>query len=105
MGSRHQLHETLNRISSILGATPEQHHIFEGWALGQLRALVKAEKESEASLRWLALEYRHQYLELQQDLTNGIVVTGRTDLLRTARKEWLSSLLDWVDQLQEERAA
>ncbi len=103
--SQHHLAESLKRISAVLGATPEQHAVFEHWALAQLRALVNAEQENRQALRWQAMEFRQQYLELQQELSMGIAVTGRTELVRAARKEFLCAILDLVDELIDERAA
>lgn len=106
MSPTHQrLVETLNRISVVLGATPEQHAIFETWALQQLKALVNAEKESRQALQWQALQFRQEYLELQQALSIGIASTGRTEMLRLARREWLEAVLDLVDSLVEPRVA
>ncbi len=103
--AHHRLVETLNRISVVLGATPEQHTIFETWALQQLKALVNAETESREALQWQALQIRQEYLELQRELSIGITSTGRTELLRVARREWLEAVLDLVDSLVEPRAA
>ena len=106
MTPAHQrLVETLNRISVVLGATPEQHATFEAWALRQLQALVSAETDSREALRWQALQFRQEYLELQRELSIGIAATGRTELLRTARREWLGAVLELVDSLVELRAA
>lgn len=101
MSSAQQLTETLGRISSVLGATPEQHQKFERWALAQLKVLLAAEREGGDGLRWQAMEFRQEYLELQQELSTGITVTGRTELLRAARKEWLASVLEFVEGLLE----
>ena len=51
----------------MLGPHAEQHAVFEHWAL-----------------RWQAMEFRQQYLELQRELSMGIAVTGRTELVRAA---------------------
>lgn len=103
--SHQRLIETLNRISVVLGATPEQHATFETWALGQLKILVNAETESREALRWQAMQFRQEYLELQRELSVRISVTGRTELLRAARREWLEAVLDLVDSLVEPRVA
>ena len=100
-----RLTEALERISVVLGATPAQRTEFEAWAVVQLKTLVRAENESRQELRWQAMEFKQEYLELQKDLSMGISVTGRTELLRAARKEWLSVVLELVDELLEERAA
>lgn len=100
-----QLRDTLTRITDVLGATPEQHEAFEKWALLKLKLLVNAEKEGRQRLLWQAHDLRQEYLELVHDLTTGMSVTGRTELMRTARKEWLSAVLDFVDDLLEARAA
>ncbi len=106
MSPAHQrLVETLDRISVVLAATPEQHAIFEDWALQQLQTLVKAETESRDALQWQALQFRQEYLELQRTLSIGIASTGRTELLRIARREWLEAVLDLVDSLVAPRAA
>jgi hypothetical protein len=103
--TQHQLIDTLNRIGNVLSANPEQHATFERWALLQLRLLVNAEKESRQALVWQAMEFRQEYLELQHELSMGIAVTGRTELLRSARREWLESVLALVEGLLEERRA
>jgi len=105
MSSAHRLTEALERISSVLGATPEQHAVFERWALVQLKVLLNAERDGRESLRWQAMEFRQEYLELQHELTTGITVTGRTELVRAARKEWLMTVLEFVDGLLDERDA
>lgn len=100
-----RLTEALDRISVVLGATPAQRTEFETWAVAQLKTLVRAENESRQELRWQAMEFKQEYLELQKELSTGISVTGRTELLRAARKEWLAAVLELVDELLEERAA
>ncbi|MFO0598756.1 MAG: hypothetical protein U0228_25850 [Myxococcaceae bacterium] len=100
-----RLKDTLGRISAVLGATPEQHAQFEKWAILQLKLLVNAEKEGRQALHWQAMEFRQEYLELQQELSTGISVTGRTELLRAARREWLSTVLEFLDGLLEQKAA
>jgi hypothetical protein len=99
------LRAVLSRISSVLGATPEQHRQFETWALERLRLLVNAERDGRQTLLWQALQFRQEYLELQHDLAAGISATGRTELLRSARKEWLAAVLEFVDGLIEDRRA
>lgn len=99
------LRETLTRISNVLEATPEQHDTFEKWALLKLKLLVNAEKEGRRYLLSQATDLRQEYLELQADVTTGIAVTGRTELVRAARIEWLAAVLDFVDGLLEARAA
>lgn len=103
--AQQRLVETLQRISVALGPTPEQHAIFETWALQQLQALVNAETESRGALQWQALQLRQEYLELQRTLSIGIASTGRAEVLRIARREWLEAVLDLVDCLVEPRAA
>lgn len=106
MSPAHQrLVETLQRISVALEPTPELHATFETWALEQLQALVNAETESREALRWQALQLRQEYLELQRALAIGVTSTGRTELLRVVRCEWLEAVLDLVDSLVEPRAA
>jgi hypothetical protein len=100
-----RLTETLERISVVLGATPAQHEQFEQWALAQLKSLVAAERDNRKALQWQAMDFRQQYLELQQELSTGIAVTGRTHLLRAARKEWLGAVLELVDELLDQRQA
>ncbi|MFZ5444464.1 MAG: hypothetical protein ACOZQL_31015 [Myxococcota bacterium] len=102
---QHRLTDTLQRISVVLGATPEQHAQFEKWALEQLRSLLAAERESRKALQWKTMVIRQEYLELQKELSTGISVTGRTELLRAARKEWLHAVLELVDELLEQREA
>lgn len=101
----HHLREALSRISSVLGATPEQHRQFEDWALARLKLLVNAELDGRQTLLWQAMQLRQEYLELQQELSTGISVTGRTELLRAARREWLGAVLEFVDDLIEGRKA
>jgi hypothetical protein len=106
MSQRHlRLTEALDRISVVLGANPAQRNEFETWAVAQLKTLVRAENESRQELRWQAMEFKQEYLELQKELSTGISVTGRTELLRAARKEWLAAVLELVDELLEGRAA
>lgn len=100
-----KLTETMSRISVVLGANPTQAAAFEQWALGKMKHLVNAQRDSRASLQWQAMELRQEYLELQKDISTGISVTGRTELMRAARKEWLGSLLEFVDSLLERAAA
>lgn len=101
----HHLTDTLHRISAVLGASLEQHERFERWALEQLKSLVAAERESRKALQWKATDLRQQYLELQKELSAGISVTGRTELMRAARKEWLAAVLELVDDLLDRRDA
>ncbi len=99
------LRETLTRISHVLGTTPEQHDAFEKWALLKVKLLVNAEREGRQHLLSQATDLRQEYLELQSEFRNGVAVTGRTELLRAARIEWLAAVLDFVDGLLEARAA
>ena len=101
----HPLQQTLDRISVVLGATPEQHATFEKWALTRLEQLVRAEKESRNALLQRSMELKQEYLELQHELRTGISVTGRTELARAARKDWLEAVLDFVEDLLDHRAA
>jgi hypothetical protein len=103
--SQEHLARTLDRIADVLGATPEQHATFQKWAQQHLQMLVNAEKEGRQQLKWQATEFRQEYLELQKELQAGIVVTGRTELLRAARKEWLQAILELVDDLLSDNEA
>ena len=105
MTTANDLSQVLGRISTVLGATPEQHAQFERWALAQLKVLLAAQREGPDALRWQAMEFRQEYLELQRELSTGISVTGRTELLRAARKEWLSEVLAFIEPLLQERDA
>lgn len=105
MHDAQRLTETMSRITVVLGANPAQSAEFEEWALRKMKQLVNAQRDSHQSLRWQAMELRQEYLELQQEISTGIGVTGRTELMRAARKEWLGTLLEFVDSLLESVAA
>ncbi|MFT3708808.1 MAG: hypothetical protein QM817_14255 [Archangium sp.] len=105
MSDAQRLTDAMSRISAVLGANPEQHATFEKWALQKLNQLLSAQRDSRKSLQWQAMEFRQEYLELQKELSTGITVTGRTELVRAARKEWLSSLLEFLDAVLERAAA
>jgi hypothetical protein len=97
--SAQELSETLDRISEALASAPEERRRFDVWAEELLGGLVRAERESRLALRWQAMQLRLQLLELQRQTTARRGTTGRTELLRLARVEWLDAVLDLVDSL------
>jgi hypothetical protein len=97
--TRERLEPLMRRIAETLGSDSKELVKFEKWALGLMQALLAAGTESRAALVQQVQLTRAELLELQHDISVGIAATGRTELLRVCRREWLMSLVDFVDEL------
>ncbi len=91
----------LQRISDALG--PEAHELetFERWALLITESLLAAGRDSRSALLEELQRSRAALMELCTGEFVGFSATGRIELMRSCRREWLSTLLELVESLVE----
>ncbi len=92
-----RLSPMLYRITETLKDNPEELHAFERWAVAVLQGLVAAAGEGDAPLKRVLMDLGHELADLQRDLS-AIHVTGRSQVRRMCRREWLTTLIELVDQ-------
>lgn len=97
--TRERLEPLMQRIAETLGSDAKELVKFERWALGLMQSMLAAGRESRSALVQQVQLARAELLELQHDISVGITATGRTELLRICRREWLMSLVDCIDEL------
>jgi hypothetical protein len=92
----------LDRISEALG--PEAHELetFERWALLVTESLLAAGRDSRSALLEELQRSRAALLELCTGEFLGFSATGRIELMRSCRREWLTTLLELVESFVEE---
>lgn len=96
--SRDRLAPLLATIGETLGPNSDATLKFEKWALSLNESLVSAAKESHGAL-WAHVQMLKQELsELRRDITVGLEVTGRTELIRVCRREWLTHLVTLIEE-------
>jgi hypothetical protein len=103
--SAERLASLMESITETLGANPEQVSAFQSWALHVSRMTALATKGTQHELRAHVLELRQELAELQHDLTVSINATGRTQVMRLCKREWLGYMLELVEDSFPERAA
>lgn len=92
-----RLSPLLDRITEALKDNPDELRAFERWAVAVLQNLATAAAEGDAPLKALLMDLWHELADLQRDMT-AIHVTGRSQVRRMCRREWLTTLIELVDQ-------
>jgi hypothetical protein len=85
-----------NEISSLLGDSPELFLSFESWAQQQTQRLHRAAKDGTALL---AFETEAVRSELEALASPTQIGSTKAETMRHAQEQWLSSLLNAVDEL------
>lgn len=86
-------------ISALLDADPGQLQTFEPWAVSQIVRLRHAAESGTSALAWEAELMREELGALQVRTDFTTMVTVRTERIRLCQRQWLTGLLDFVDDL------
>ena len=86
-------------ICSLLEADPGQLQTFEPWAVNQIVRLRRATESGTVALAWEAELLRDELTALKASVDFTTMVTVRTERMRLCQRQWLTGLLDFVDDL------
>jgi hypothetical protein len=89
-------------IAELLGAVPGQLEQFEPWANEQSNRLRRAAAHGIASLSFEADLMRQDLTKLAPPVEFERMLTERTERMRLCQRQWLTGLLDFVDDLLED---
>lgn len=100
MDLTHQhLEPIFENIFDLLGGTPGQIEAFEPWAIDQALRLRNAATGGRASLRYEAELMREELEQMKVPASFTRMTTERTERMRLCQRQWLTGLLDFVDDL------
>lgn len=97
--AHHHLHPIFENITLLLSPTPGMLELFEPWADAQTARLLNAAQHGTASLAYEADLMREELLLLTPPPSIQEQLTERTDRMRLCQRQWLTGLLDFVDDL------
>lgn len=86
-------------IATLLSSTPGALEQFEPWASEQARRLVRAADHGIASLAYEAELLRDDLQHLLPPPEFERMLTERTERMRLCQRQWLTGLVDFVDDL------
>ncbi|MBL8910100.1 MAG: hypothetical protein JNM17_05275 [Archangium sp.] len=98
LAQRH-LGPIFEHIVVLLSRSPEQLEIFEAWAASQMNRLHHSARHGPAALSFEAELLREDLMLLAPPEDFDAMLTERTERMRLCQRQWLTGLLDFVDDL------
>lgn len=98
LADRH-LKPIFENIVVLLADEPGQIELFEPWASGQVSRLLLAARNGPASLAYEAEQIREELALLTPPPTIHETLTEHTRKMRLCQRQWLTGVLDFVDDL------
>ena len=95
------LRPIFENITDLLGSDPGTFEAFAHWAAQQARRLREAADHGTPSLAYEAELIRDELSQLQAAADFTTMLTERTERIRLCQRQWLTGLLDFVDDLLE----
>lgn len=95
------LRPIFENISALLAGEPEVFEAFAHWAAQQAHRFVEAGSHGTPSLAYEAELVRDELSMLQAAVDFTTMITERTERLRLCQRQWLTGLLDFVDDVLE----
>jgi hypothetical protein len=100
MDLAHQyLEPIVENCTALLGPAPDQLARFEAWAQQRLWRLRQAAPCGPAAVRAVTQELRAELDELAPPVDLEAALTERRARMRLCQRQWLTGLLDFVDEL------
>lgn len=98
LAQRH-LGPIFEHIVFLLSRSPEQLEIFEAWAASQMSRLHHSAQHGSAALSFEVELLREDLALLSPPEDFDAMLTERTERMRLCQRQWLTGLLDFVDDL------
>ncbi len=100
MDLTHQhLSPIFENIAELLATSPGQLEQFEPWAKEQAGRLKRAAEHGTPSLAYEAELLREELALLSSPGDLVKMLTGRSERMRLCQRQWITGLLDFVDDL------
>jgi hypothetical protein len=93
------LHPIFENITLLLSPTTGMLEQFEPWADEQTARLLRAAQHGTPSLAYEAELMREELMLLTPPPSIEETLTERTERMRLCQRQWLTGLLDFVDDL------
>jgi hypothetical protein len=100
--TRQHLGPIFENVAALLEAVPGQLEQFEPWANEQSHRLHRAAAHGLASLSFEAELMREELALLKPPAEFERMLSERTERMRLCQRQWLTGLLDFVDDLIED---
>jgi len=97
--AHHHLDPIFDNITALLAPTPGMLELFEPWADEQTARLLRAAQHGTPSLAYEAELLREELMLLTPPASIEEMLTERTERMRLCQRQWLTGLLDFVDDL------
>lgn len=92
-------------IGALLADVPGQLQQFEPWAIEQSHRLQRAAQHGKPSLAYEAELLRSELAHLIPPPEFERMLTERSERMRLCQRQWLTGLLDFVDDLLDDEAS